>query len=102
MLRFAGESLTLDEIRQRCEVWLGQSLTPRHRGSVDDLAELIDQQMRENPGQADDEFPPWQGLQYLHNMVSGKAQFQTVDNARYADVQPQTVAEFLKDKPAPN
>ena len=102
VLRFAGESLTLDDVRQRCEVWLGRSLQPQHRGSVDDLTELIGQQMRENPGQADDGFPLWQGLQYPHDMVSGKAQFESIDNDRYSDVQPQSVAEFLQDKPAPN
>lgn len=30
-----------------------------------------------------DVYPPWQGMQYMHNMYSGIAKFDTVDNDRY-------------------
>lgn len=28
-------------------------------------------------------FPPWQGMQYLHNMLTGLPKFETLDNERY-------------------
>ena len=32
---------------------------------------------------SDDLYPAWQGMQYMHNMYSGKAKFATTDNERY-------------------
>ena len=31
----------------------------------------------------DDLYPPWQGMQYMHDMMSGLARHATLDNARY-------------------
>jgi hypothetical protein len=28
-------------------------------------------------------YPPWQGMQYMHNMYSGVAKFDKIDNDRY-------------------
>lgn len=30
-----------------------------------------------------DLYPPWQGMQYLHNMFSGRAKLEPLDNDRY-------------------
>lgn len=29
-------------------------------------------------------YPAWQGMQYMHNMYSGTAKFERLDNDRYA------------------
>lgn len=31
-------------------------------------------------------YPPWQGMQYLHNMFSGRAILHPLDNGRYPDI----------------
>ena len=94
-LRFAADSLTLHELHDRCETWLGKSLEKRSRGSIADLADEVRRQMAENPGDPDSGFPVWQGLQYLHNMVSGQAKLHPLDNERYPHVEAEDVASFL-------
>ena len=34
----------------------------------------------------DDVFPPWQGMQYLHNMFTGRPKLSPLDNARYPEI----------------
>lgn len=41
-------------------------------------------------------YPPWQGMQYMHNMFSGRAKLEPLDNDRYADVRWTTLRDFLK------
>ena len=40
-------------------------------------------------------FPPWQGMQYLHNMLSGQAKLPPLDNDRYPDISWTSVREAL-------
>ncbi|KPJ59780.1 MAG: NmrA family protein [Latescibacteria bacterium DG_63] len=40
-------------------------------------------------------YPPWQGMQYLHNMFSGRAKLEPLDNDRYAGMQWTTVRDVL-------
>ena len=95
ILRFAADTPTLHELHDKCEVWLGKSLEKRNRGSISDLADEVHRQMAEHPGDPDSDFPVWQGLQYLHNMVSGKAKLEPLDNERYSQVEAEDVASFL-------
>lgn len=40
-------------------------------------------------------YPPWQGMQYMHNMFSGVAKLDPLDNDRYPDIPWTTVRDFL-------
>lgn len=40
-------------------------------------------------------YPAWQGMQYLHNMLSGRAKLEPLDNARYPGLQWTTVRDVL-------
>jgi len=40
-------------------------------------------------------FPPWQGMQYLHNMFTGKPKLEPLDNSRYPGIRWTTVEEVL-------
>jgi hypothetical protein len=40
-------------------------------------------------------YPPWQGMQYLHNMFSGRAKLEPLDNDRYPGMRWTTVREVL-------
>jgi nucleoside-diphosphate-sugar epimerase len=42
-------------------------------------------------------YPPWQGMQYLHNMFCGKAKLEPLDNDRYPGIQWRTVRDVLAD-----
>jgi nucleoside-diphosphate-sugar epimerase len=95
VLRFAGDSVTLHDLQAIFEKTLDRTLEQRDAGTVEDLAREIERAKQENPGGEDEIFPGWQGLQYLHNMVSGRGKLWPLDNARYPDVQPTGVREFL-------
>ena len=41
-------------------------------------------------------YPPWQGMQYMHNMFSGLAKLTPLDNGRYPGLQWTTVREVLE------
>ena len=40
-------------------------------------------------------YPPWQGMQYLHNMFSGRAKLEPLDNHRYPGMRWRTVRDVL-------
>ena len=40
-------------------------------------------------------YPPWQGMQYLHNMFSGLAILDPLDNGRYPRTRWTTVRDVL-------
>jgi hypothetical protein len=43
----------------------------------------------------DDLYPPWQGMQYLRDMLSGEAKLGPLDNNRYPGIQWTTVKEII-------
>lgn len=45
----------------------------------------------------DDLYPPWQGMQYLRDMLSGEAKLQPLDNSRYSGVRWTTVQDVLAE-----
>jgi len=91
VLRVAGDVLTMPQLAESISRGIGRRIEPKCQGSVDDLAALI----VEKQTTATD---PWQwiALQYHHNMVSGRAKLTPLDNARYPDVQPETVEQFAR------
>jgi len=40
-------------------------------------------------------YPPWQGMQYMHNMFSGRAKLAPLDNDRYPGMRWTTVRDAL-------
>jgi hypothetical protein len=46
----------------------------------------------------DDVFPPWQGMQYLHNMFTGRPKLTPLDNARYPELCWTSVREVLETR----
>jgi nucleoside-diphosphate-sugar epimerase len=40
-------------------------------------------------------YPPWQGMQYMHNMFSGRVKLDPLDNDRYSGMQWSTVRDVL-------
>ncbi len=46
----------------------------------------------------DDVFPPWQGMQYLHNISTGPPKPAPLDNVRYPDIRWTSVQAVLTAK----
>ena len=50
------------------------------------------------PGR-DNLYPPWQGMQYLRDMLSGEAKLNPLDNSRYASIEWTSVEDVLQNYP---
>jgi hypothetical protein len=42
-----------------------------------------------------DVFPPWQGMQYMHNMFDGRAKLSPLDNDRYPGMRFTTARDVI-------
>jgi nucleoside-diphosphate-sugar epimerase len=88
---FAGDVLTMPQLAESVGAGTGKSLTSKRIGSVDELPPLIKQKQETatNPWE-------WLALQYQHNMFSGRAKMDPLDNDRYSSVKPESVKEFAE------
>jgi hypothetical protein len=48
------------------------------------------------PGGEKELYPAWQGMQYMRNMLDGRAKLEPLDNDRYPTIQWTTVRDVLK------
>jgi nucleoside-diphosphate-sugar epimerase len=94
-LRIAGDQLSARELAQVAGEVTHSTFELVRTGSVDELAALIDKLRAETPGETDP-YPRWQGMQYMHNMFSGLAKLEPVDNARYPGIHWTTVRELIE------
>lgn len=90
MIRVAGQTLTMQQLHLEAEQGTGRSLTERRLGSIVDLEREIDRRKATavNPYE-------FVSLQYQWAMVTGKGKLDPLDNDRYPDITPTTVAQFL-------
>ncbi len=89
ILKFAGDVRTMPGLAVSIGRAFRKPLSAKSQGSVSELARLID---TKKASAAD----PWEwiSLQYHHNMVSGRAKLDPLDNARYPEVGPESVETF--------
>lgn len=79
-LRIAGDSVSAHELAEQ------NGFELIRLGSLDELAALIQQTRAANPESEQEEYPDWQGMQYMHNMFSGHAKLEPLDNERYPGI----------------
>jgi hypothetical protein len=65
-------------------------------GKLSRLEKLIGFVKRVAPGR-DEVYPPWQGMQYMHNMYDGRAKLEPLDNARYSGLAWTSIRELLAE-----
>lgn len=96
-LRIAGEVASIRQLQAAVTAAKGRPFGLLRVGSLDLLGTLIKLTKTLVPA-ADDVFPPWQGMQYLHNMLSGQAKLtEPLDNARYPDIRWTPVRDVLAE-----
>ncbi|RBQ12148.1 NmrA family protein [Spongiactinospora rosea] len=90
-LRFAGEVMSMRDFHDAVQRGSGRTLRLRHFGTADDLRAEIARQaaLTHNPFD-------YVALQYQWCMVSGKAKFDSLDNARYPNVTPSSLTDFVR------
>jgi len=93
-LRIAGDTVTARELVEIASDVTGQRFRLFRGGGLRRLERLVKIMRTIVPGRTT-LYPPWQGMQYLHNMFSGRAQLVPLDNDRYAGIRWTTVREVL-------
>jgi len=97
ILRIAGDSFNSKDLAAIVSRVRGQKYTTLWMGSVGLLRMMIPILKFFIGGVEDKLLPPWQGMQYLENMISGKGQLDPLDNDRYPELVWTTVEQALKD-----
>ncbi len=82
-LRIAGDQISARSLAAIMTEITGEQYKLLRPGGLGTLQFLIGLTRLITP-KSDSLYPAWQGMQYMHNMYSGIAKFQTLDNARYA------------------
>ncbi len=99
-LRVAGDVQSIRGLQAAASEATGQPYRLLRAGSLGFLAGMA-KVMRALMPARDEVFPPWQGMQYLHNMLSGQAKLaEPLDNGRYAGMKWTTVRELLAGRGA--
>lgn len=81
-LRIAGDVLSARGLAGAASEATGEAFKLFRAGDLDRFNLLIKVTRTVVPGR-DEAFPPWQGMQYLRDMFSGRAKLDALDNARY-------------------
>ena len=93
-LRVAGEVATVRGLQKAATEATGEPFKLLRVGGLWVLATMIKVTKGLMPT-SDDVFPPWQGMQYLHNMFTGLPKLGLLDNARYPEIRWTPVREVL-------
>ncbi len=97
ILRIAGEQITPRELAALLSAMGPKPFRLFRAGGVGRLETLIAVTRRLVPGEAA-VFPPWQGMQYWHNMATGDAKLDGLDNARYPNLRWTGLRAVLADR----
>ncbi|MBC7867078.1 MAG: NmrA family NAD(P)-binding protein, partial [Gloeobacteraceae cyanobacterium ES-bin-316] len=95
-LRIAGDQLSPQQIREVAGNVTGEKFGMLRVGGLGVLGTIIKIARRLAPGKGE-LYPAWQGMQYMHNMLDGRAFLQKLDNGRYKGMQWKSVSEVLTD-----
>jgi nucleoside-diphosphate-sugar epimerase len=96
-LRVAGEVATVRDLQAAAGAATGRRFRRLRAGGLWLLKLMIKVTRRLAPAPKE-VFPPWQGMQYLHNMFTGLPKLTPLDNARYPDIRWTPVREVLATK----
>ena len=93
-LRVAGEVASIRGLQKAATAATGEPFKLLRVGGLWVLGTMIKVTKTLMPT-SDAVFPPWQGMQYLHNMFTGRPQLTPLDNARYPEIRWTSVREVL-------
>lgn len=93
-LRIAGDQISARGLADLTSEVTGQKFRLFRAGSLKRLKTLIKVTRAILP-RSGALYPPWQGMQYVHNMFSGRAKLEPLDNDRYPAMRWTTVRDVL-------
>ena len=94
VLRIAGDQVSARDLAAIAGKVTGTPFKTLRAGSLGALATVIHILRAVAPGRQS-VFPPWQGMQYMHNMFSGSGKLAPIDNGRYPGPRWTSVSEVL-------
>ncbi len=94
ILRIAGDSVSAREIASIMSDVTRARYRPLWVGTLGVLSAMIGLVTRVAP-QPGAPFPPWQGMQYMRDMFSGRGKLSPLDNDRYPDLEWTSVRDHL-------
>jgi nucleoside-diphosphate-sugar epimerase len=100
-LRIAGDVASMHNIQNAATSATGQKFKKLRPGGLGAFKAIIKITKTLAPG-AQETFPAWQGMQYLYDMLSGKAKHSQLDNDRYPAIKWTSVQQVLKRKGQPS
>lgn len=93
-LRIAGDQLSARDLRAVASEVTGREFRLLRAGGLGRMKKLIAFTRTVFPAR-DAVFPPWQGMQYLHDMFGGLPKLEPLDNRRYPDIEWTTVWDVV-------
>ncbi|MEW6663598.1 MAG: NmrA family NAD(P)-binding protein [Thermodesulfobacteriota bacterium] len=93
-LRVAGDQLSARALAEVAGEVTGEEFKLFRAGGLKRYERLI-KFTRAIMGEGKAIYPPWQGMQYLHNMFSGLAKLEPLDNDRYPGMRWRTVRDVF-------
>lgn len=93
-LRIAGDQISARGLSIVASEITGQKYKTLRPGGLSAF-NLVIRVMRTLMPAPHDLYPPWQGMQYLRDMLSGKAKLEPLDNQRYSGLRWTTVRDVL-------
>lgn len=96
-LRIAGDVASARGLQAAAQAATGKPFKLLRPGGLGAFGMLIKvtKTLMPAPGEV---FPPWQGMQYMHNMFSGLAKLHPLDNGRYPGIRWTSVRELLAEQ----
>ena len=93
-LRIAGDQISARGLAEVASEVTGEKFKLFRAGGLRRYGRLIKITRAVFP-QSRGVYPPWQGMQYMHNMFSGRAKLEPLDNDRYPGMRWTTVRDVL-------
>ncbi len=95
-LRIAGDEISAHEIQKLMSDLTGEPYKTLRPGGLGLFGVMIKMTRFFAPGK-DELYPPWQGMQYMHNMLDGRPKMQQLDNQRYPNIKWTTARDLLSE-----
>lgn len=96
-LRVAGDTLTPRGLREAAHEVTGKDFKLFRVGGLGTLDFMIKATRTLMPAEKE-VFPPWQGMQYMRNMLSGHGKLDPLDTHRYPEIRFTSVREVICTK----
>ena len=96
-LRIAGDRVSANDVREVMTAITDNHFKTFRAGGIGLLDFIIKVAKFLFPAK-NNLYPAWQGMQYMRDMMEGRAEFVPLDNDRYADIKWTSAEEFLESE----